>query len=403
MMDWGPVWRLPGPAGFVRDLATSVISGRHTMALLPAWLCTEELTDSLVDAVAVELAAQIRGSRMRRLRPGEADGTLAYALGRDATWEIETIPTTLEELLTHEELAGNAYSLVCGDLQARHGSELPGFIRRLAQGSRPLSTHDRMTLLVIGSHEQILLDGQQDISDVAISVVWFWNRLARWDLAALLAAQSGTERMSGLLYEIRLEAVIEVARWNVPLALDLWSHWSGDVGDLRSHLATEAAGEAPPTPPRSSPGTHPPTTWLAHWDAGTAEGWHGTLAVHPSAEVGLARDPHRWIWLAQARVLLPWIEAKRIKVYARVRDTLGSQFRDVLEDGKLWTVADGPVEDAILEMKDLAWLIRNHLANEKELKRAANSLWEARNAIAHLRPLSTPWLEDMAEACAFLG
>lgn len=401
-MDWDLIWRLPGPASFVRDVASSLQSGRHTVALLPSWLHEEDPTDSLVDAVTAELSTTARAFRLSRLRPAHQGGTLAQALGEELAWGTETTPTTLDEWLTHESAVGNLVSVVANDLEAQHISELPEFVRRVSQASRPLSSEDRLTLLVIGSRHQLLTPRQPDIADVTINVVWFWNRLARWDLAALLAAQDDSSFSAGLAHEIRMESVVEVARWRVPLALQLWSNWSGEPGDLPNFMAIHDQSP-PPAPPRSAPGPHPPTTWLEHWDLGLAEGWHGIMAVHPMAVTGPAGAPQRWIWLAQARVLLPWIEERRVKVYDRVREKLGEGFGEVLSDARLWSPHDEALGDVLLEIKDLAWIIRQHLWRESDLKEAANSLWKARNEIAHLRPLSSSHLRSMADTCRHLG
>lgn len=108
----------------------------------------------------------------------------------------------------------------------------------------------------------------------------------------------------------------------------------------------------------------------------------------------------RYVWLGQARVLLPWIEMHRHAVEAAVRATLGNAaFEAALAH---YTRAPEHQQEPGFapEIGVLNVVVQARLGREsRTLKTATRALWRARNELAHLRALGTEQLEELVRAC----
>ena len=113
---------------------------------------------------------------------------------------------------------------------------------------------------------------------------------------------------------------------------------------------------------------------------------------------------NRLLWVGQARVLLPWIEVKRDRIESRVRHRLGAdRFQQVLKAFAREDF-DAGQPDAVAEIGLLDAIIAARIgASDPKLRDASRSLRDARNKLAHLRPLRPGRLEELVRTCAFLG
>jgi hypothetical protein len=281
------------------------------------------------------------------------------------------------------------------------------FLGRLADESRSVPATERCALVLLTDRLSLEPEDACIRSEVTLLTTWYWSRVARWDVAALLAAQPNPFPDHPILEDVRMEAVIEIARWNFGLALELWRDWSGDSSELPAILAGLSEAKVEPDQPRSPSLARPPETWMEYWDDGIAEVWHGSLGLGPTSGSSSESEADRLTWLAQARVLLPWIEGRRIKVHARVKHELGSErLAAVLADHASW--ANGPngstTDDLLLEVGDLARIVRARIGGgDRALNAAIQELWGARNNLAHLRPLTHVRLRALVQSCEFLG
>ena len=57
--------------------------------------------------------------------------------------------------------------------------------------------------------------------DIAMTSIWWWARIARWDVAAHIADLAGAVRFQGVLADVRSESIVQVARWDLDLAQHL--------------------------------------------------------------------------------------------------------------------------------------------------------------------------------------
>jgi hypothetical protein len=232
--------------------------------------------------------------------------------------------------------------------------------------------------------------------------IWWWARIARWDVAAHIADLTEPGFLRGVLADVRAESVVEIARWDLDLAEHLMTTWDGEPSRLPSLLKDWRCGSAPVISGGRSglDGLQPPSLALPAWDQGIVEGWHDRVSV---ATYSLADEPEklsRLVWAAQARVLLPWIEERRSTLHVRVTEILGApRLCTILRE---WF--DPPVDaDGLVEIGALDTVIRKALdSRHSDVRDASRRLREARNHLAHMRPLSLGDQESLQAACQIL-
>ena len=220
------IWRLPGPRGFVEEIARTLMGGQHVAAILPRYLAADaDRSDALVVAVLESL------EQGRRVQPWDSDGQLVEAFARQMTYDDHP-PVTVPDLIRHPEAVGRTFVCLAEDLEIRHRAQLAEFLRRLEAESRSVPITERCSFVVITERELLPTFAGNQRSDVALANCWYWNRVSRWDLAAHLAAHPGADGSNGVLTEVQTETIIELARWDFDLAVRLASSWSGDWEDL---------------------------------------------------------------------------------------------------------------------------------------------------------------------------
>jgi hypothetical protein len=107
------------------------------------------------------------------------------------------------------------------------------------------------------------------------------------------------------------------------------------------------------------------------------------------------------VWAAQARVLLPWIEERRSAAFEKVIKELGpNRLAAVLRDR-----FDPPVEaDTLIEIGTLDRVVRMVSGGrDAALRDATRRLRDARNSLAHLRPLSLGEQASLTASCQSLS
>lgn len=392
------IWALPGPAGYIRDIARLATESQHVVAVLPRRLVDDlDISDALAGALIEGL------DDSRRLYPLASEGTLVESLGSQAVDGFGEAPTTLSELLAHGDVAGRVFVLVGTDLEATHLAELPRFLQRLEEASRPIPPDQRGTFVVIAGHAVAPEFAGKESSDVGLTSLWFWNRIARWDVAAFLATIGVADSRPAIVRETLTEAIIEVARWNLDHAHQLATTWSGAEGELRA-LADGFDVTLPGDLPTVRSRRRPPDAMLDAWDAGAYECWHDRQTVSPLVDKSQRERMSRHLWSAQARVLLPWIEVRRSEVEAVVRAKLGDERMATALEQTHPERREHAEHQVPPEIGQLRAIIRARFGKtEPRLVRTVDALWIARNKLAHLEPLALSSLESLVEACAWLG
>jgi hypothetical protein len=372
------IWRLPGPRSFVRDIVAEHGRGRHVATVLPEALASDvQFTDGLGVAVLDEFARLSVSAR--RIYGAGQDRSILDTFSQALIFDDP--PATVGELLRHPEVENTVAVVVARDLGTTARDGLPGFLER----------------------GQLAAFRGGASSDIAMTSIWWWARVARWDVAAHIADLAALGPLQGVLADVRTESVVEVARWDLDLAEHLMTTWEGEPGHLPSALKDWRSVSAPAINDgrhAGRGGLRPPNPVLLSWDQRAVEGWHEHLSA---ATCSLAAEPDklsRLVWAAQARVLLPWIEERRATLHTRVTQLLGApRLAEILHD---WF--DPPVDaDGLVEIGALDRVIRKAVGSRNaELREASRWLREARNCLAHMRPLSLGEQESLLAACYIL-
>jgi hypothetical protein len=392
----GRVWRLAGPQALIREVVAEQPRGRHVAVVLPAALAADQpFTDSLAVSLLEEFSR--RSVTTRRVyntgEPGSVLKTFCQAL------IFDNEPVTIPDLLGHPEVTDTVAVVVATDLCSPEQRELAQFLQRVELESHAGETARRFSIVAVVSRSQMPDFAGGASSDVAMTSIWWWGRVARWDVATYIAGLPGPGDLDGVLAEVRAETVVEVARWDLDLAEELTSSWSGEPADLPSLLKD---WRRVPDLQLRDPGlvsetVRPPDQLLAHWDERAVERWHHHHCV---SGCSLVTDPgklDRVVWAAQARVLLPWIEERRAAQQAQVIGFLGPQrWESVLQDCFQHPMsASSPLEIGALDR-----VVRMTIGSrDVKLKDAIRRLRDARNCLAHMRPLSLGEQSSLVAAC----
>jgi hypothetical protein len=394
------VWRLPGPRGFVRDIVAEYARGRHVATVLPEALASDVLfTDGLAVAVLDEFARQ--SVPTRRIYAAGEDQSILDTFSQALIFEDP--PATVAELLGHPEAGNTVAVVVARDLNTTARSGLPGFLQRVELESHALTGQpQRLSVIAILARGQLPAFRGGASSDIAMTSIWWWARIARWDVAAHIAGMAERAPLQGVLSDVRTESIVEIARWDLDLAEHLVTTWEGEPGRLPYLLKDWRCVSAPAMNGShgGTEGVQPPSLVLPSWDQRVVEGWHDQVSV---ATCSLAAEPEklsRLVWAAQSRVLLPWIEERRSALHIRVTEILGApRLAAILRE---WF--DPPVDaDGLVEIGALDTVVRKVLGSRhSDVREASRWLREARNRLAHMRPLSLGDQESLQAACRTL-
>lgn len=384
----------------MRDVVGEYARGRHVATVLPEALASDaQFTDGLAVAMLDELTRQ--SVPTRRIYGAGEDQPILDTFSQALVFDDP--PATVAELLRHPEAGNTVAVVVARDLDTTARSGLPGFLERVELESHALTSQaQRLSVIAILARGQLPAFRGGASSDIAMTSIWWWARIARWDVAAHIAGVAGRAPLQGVLWDVCTESIVEVARWDLDLAEHLMMTWEGEPGRLPFLLKDWRRVSAPAINGGhgGAEGLQPPSPVLPSWDQRVVEGWHDQVSV---ATCSLAAEPEklsRLVWAAQARVLLPWIEERRSTLHIRVTEILGApRLAAILRE---WF--DPPVRaDGLVEIGALDTVVRKALGSRhSDVRDASRWLREARNRLAHMRPLSLGDQESLLAACRTL-
>jgi hypothetical protein len=350
-------------------------------------------------ALLDELASQ--SAHAHRVYPADESRSVLDTFAQALIFDDQ--PATIPDLIHHPEVSGMVAVVVAGDLSTADQSALGQFLHRVELESHVGDPARRLAVVAVLARAQLPRFAGGTSSDTAMNSIWWWDRVARWDVAAHIAGLPDHGDRVGVLADVRAEEVVEVARWDLDLAEHLAVTWSGEPADLPAILkgwrAISASG-ANSHRQVSHDEIRPPDVLIESWDQRAVEGWHHGHCV---AGCLLATEPERLsqvVWAAQARVLLPWIEERRSSLHARICATLGARRLATI----LTKCFDPPITaGSLLEIGTLERVVRRYISSaDIELRDAARRLRDARNSLAHLRPLSLGEQASLMASCQCL-
>jgi len=388
------IWTLPGPRTLVADALQEIQHRRHVCIVLPSVMGSDSVTDRLASILVDE---SNRMARTVRVPPDPDADSLLDLLSRGVVYDDP--PATVPALLAHREAADTVAVIVASELSESQQAEFPALLKRIERETHAFSPDERLTIAVIGGHVHLPHFPGGEISDVSLTAVWWWNRIARWDVAAHISQLQMRVNEARILADICSETIVEVARWDLDLAEGLARSWSGDPEELADFLngpdGSVLADYA------EACGQRPDAAILDGWDKGGVDGWHDAHAV---SAMTLAKEPHRidrMVWAAQARIVLPWIEENRQLVQQRTVDRMTrKRFQAAMLD-----LFQPPLANTdLVEIGPLKRIIEIRLGNsDPKLRSAALRLYNARNDLSHLRPLKYGELRELVAACRELS
>jgi hypothetical protein len=398
------VWRLPGPRAFVSDIAAEHGRGRHVATVLPESLTLDPVfTDSLAVAILDEFATQsVSARRVYDAGPG----TSVFDAFCQALIFGDDRPATIPDLLRHEEARDVVAVVAAPDLSDVAREELAAFLQRVEVETHATGRGQRLSIVAIMARGQLPAFAGGATSDVTLTSIWWWGRVARWDVAAYIVGLAGHPHRAGVLEDVRTESIVEVARWDLDLAEQLDDQWTGDPDELTvllgewCHVPVAAKPGKIESRPRtfypSQAGLRPPEQMLGSWDSRLVDAWHEQLTMSPRTLVGAPEKLARVVWAAQARVFLPWIEEQRSALYERVVTTLGARrFAEVLNN----RFSPPLTADAAIEIGALDRVVRMAIgSSDQELCDVSRQLRKTRNWLSHMRPLSLADQESLVAA-----
>ena len=382
----------------MRDIVAEYTRGRHVVTVLPEVLASDAaFTDGLGVAVLEDFARQSVSAR--RVYDAGEDTPILDTVSQALIFDDP--PATVSALLRHPEVKNTVAMVVARELGTHARNGLSAFLTRVELESHAERNYaQRLSFVAIVDRGQLPGFRGGASSDAGMTSIWWWARVARWDVAAHIADLAERVALPGVLADVRTESIVEVARWDLDLTEHLVLTWEGEPTDLPS-LLKDWRGESAPVVSASgqvrADGLRPPNAVLPSWDQRVIECWHDQLSVAPCS---LAAEPERLgrlVWAAQARVLLPWIEERRSALQTRVTELLGTpRLASMLSE---WF--DPPVEaQGLVEIGALDTLIRRALGSKNtELRDASRWLREGRNRLAHMRPLSLGDQQSLLAAC----
>jgi hypothetical protein len=362
-------WSLPGPHSFVRDIVAHVQDGRSVYVLLP-----ENPLPMLQTAVHNLLGE----THWRSLEVPAKTST------SPAAWLFDQFIPNKESaaLRSATELVADAsfqgWFVWLTGVNSENFEQWCEFLLEFAHASRSLTKGVQTSLIIVCQGSTASLPTPKEAGIATLS----WNgRLDRLDIA-LHAALSVNRKPSSLERELIVATIAELAAWDLALLDQL------AIVDLVPLLEPKAmlieyASQCWEEPNLSG-----------DWWTGKCYEVTGQLRLHTCFLAQSSQDElTKLIWRAQVGVLMPYIEEKRRVYLGRYRHLLSPV---VVQYGR---ELPRKVEVAELEVSLLLSQLRkaNKVNVNREDLNHLSDLKEARNALAHLRPVAADILTRLCD------
>lgn len=359
------LWQLPGPTRFVDHVERELERGSSAVIGLPARLLTDDdwrvgfvrALPSMVDEVAALGAAE---------RPTAS--IVAEALGLEA--ELDNGAPAL--LARRPELESRVLLLHLAD-SGCEDAEWATFCTQFVQGSKAVDAACRPQLVVLGGRGLVQM---LPASETSLVPLWWTGVMDRLDTGVYVAGAGGVEADA----EVLRESIVEVAGYDLDLALQLAKSWNGSEPQLLELLRGHGVIDPPETGlPTARGDVHfGPDANL--WDGGLLDRWDSRDAAHVHSTLLLALDRTDLIrtrlWRAQLRTVMPLIDEHR----GRIADWLRSEVRE------------GYPLPEIPEPVDLYRAFQDHPRLKSwrggRRKQLVSWMYSSRNSLAHMRPLA---------------
>lgn len=354
----GVLWDLPGPSRFVETVADDLRAGSSVVLRFG-----RDLPEGLAD----HLEQQTTWGNVWTYLGVDAENPPLFAIRRAVAPETPAGDfRTPQQVVLHERLRNRVFWI--DGLAPENWPAWRGFLRSFAHASRNAEATARPPTFLLP-----LCGAGFDVSDLAepsISCREFRDVVDRDDLHVLVLQSRKVRRRRRVIRALMANTVAQVAQWDHVLAGVLLESGPEAALQPRATLKRYAAerGWTAETPER--------------WEAGTLDGPREQPVVHSALLLvqGRERDLNRRLWAAQAAVLLPLLEERRLELVDRNRHRL-----DRLPLETEYGVIETP-ED--MEFGALVLYFSRHREGSRGVLGPADRLRRFRNKLAHFRPLS---------------
>jgi hypothetical protein len=356
-------WTLPGPRETILQVAHALRNGASVVLGSPAWH-----VGGARGALTRELAADRKVVSLPRRNRGDmpVDRLRRYL-------QLPASVTTAADFVRAEGREPWVVHVACDEPQDARAWF--GFLEAFAQSSRDEDAFDRTVFLV--ELEASTCDMPSD--DTLVRAVRLDEHVERIDvvLFALHAIEGATN--TPLERQLRASLVAELARFDAALASELSTFGLARLLSLGHEFIDAFARKR-------------------NWSVETPLGWHaGTCATIDGREMkhlflpspGDDGDSIKMaVWRAQVSVLFPLLERRRVELLRDYGGLIALPYRKPIGDKEVL------VENRFdLELGDLAHALRTRVP--KPLSKELRALADARNDLAHFRPVGVEVIEQL--------
>jgi hypothetical protein len=357
-------WHLPGPSQYVERVVQDIRQGRNCVLCLP-----KVFPEGLRNALTSNLGdgALMQWNTIHIDTPSRRPLDLLFRMfgGETPARSLRNVAT----LITLPDFLGRLCWLELQDLP--QWPNWKWFITEYSSACRELRLLDRSVFCIALSGEAAL-DPPPD--DVCLAIHRWRGHCGPLD-ALLFASLLLRDKICGpFRYELYTRLLANVALWDVAVA---------EVFAMEPQTALFAPEEVLGKIAEDR-GWEPIRTECDYsWSIGASECFGGRPMIHPAALPQSERRSHlkRALWSAQAAVLLPLVEERRLDLISRLSRFLKTpyttRFGEVIQD-----VSDleiGHIESQLLD--------RPNQVNARTLQQV-RMLRQVRNHLAHFEPIS---------------
>lgn len=353
------LWGLPGPHHFIEDIANDLREGSSVVLRFggdpPVGLAEHLEQQGPWDAAWTPIDASSEASPLAAVR-------------RAVVPEVRASDLATPQRLVADHRFGNRVFWI-DDLTPETWLAWRRFLLDFAHASRNAEADARPPVFLLP-----LCGGGFDVSGLAepaISCRAFRDVVDRDDLFVMsLQSRQARRRRRRVIRSLLAHSVAQVAQWDYVLAEILLD--GGPEAAMQPHPTlrhyAEQRGWTAETPER--------------WENGTVNGPAERPVVHSALLMaqGRERELNRRIWAAQAAVLMPLLEERRLELVERHRDHM-TELPLETDFGLVETPDD-------MELGTLVLYFSRYGQNGRRVLGPAHRLKKFRNELAHFRPLS---------------
>jgi len=354
----GSLWGLPGPSRFVETIVDDVRGGSSVVL---------RFGGDLPAGLADHLEQQTSWGTAWTPLSVDAETPPLSAIRRSVAPEAPAVDFRMPQQVVLGERFRNRVFWIDG-LTPESWSAWRRFLRNFAHARRNAEATARPPVFLLplcGAGFQV-----PDLAEPSVSSREFRDVVDRDDLYVLVLQSRQVRRRRRVIRALLANTVAQVAQWDHVLAgvlLDGGPEAALQPQATLAHYAEEHGWTAK-TPEL--------------WEAGTLDGPQERPVVHSALLLvqGRKRELNRRLWAAQAAVLLPLLEERRIELVDRNRHRF-SRLPFETEFGVIETPDD-------MELGALVLYFSRHREGGQGVLGPAHRLRAFRNKLAHFRPLS---------------